>query len=298
MQGNTASTLTLFELILLISSSGFFGGVVSAIFDILHIKTPAKKMLMYAGEILGKALIGIAGAFGVTLAGFWTVKLTAEATVKNEIFLISLCVVSGFISYRLLPKIGKALEDQIAQTDKKAEEAKIEAAKSTTRSIEYSAIITSAATALARDQVYHDTPEAITNLENIRHFYSLDRTIHIYLGRLYRSMGNYDQAVTILREFIRNRMEEKNKRGPSLHDAEDIAAAYFNIACYCSLKAQKSTLCTKEELDGMKESAYEALSRSIELWPKNKESAETDPDFDFIKEEEKFKNLIGNNKHM
>ena len=43
----------------------------------------------------------------------------------------------------------------------------------------------------------------------------------------------------------------------------------------------------------MKESAYEALSKSIRIWPKNREYVKTDPDLVFLRaEKKKFAELI------
>lgn len=320
-------SLALWEIILIVAVSGFFGGLVSAIFDILatrnNSQSLSRKVEDYCGtceigaeikrsglvtefssfftnvkfqllEIIFKAFIGIAGAFGVLLLGYWLGQIKMDATVSNEIFLISLCIVAGTASFRLLPKIGSKLEEQflvqkIEQSEKKVEGVVTKAVEST---VEYSGAIAHAATAMGRDAIA-DCQQATERLERIRPLFKTDRTLHIYLGRLYRKGEKYDDAILVLRSFIKNRNESINKGDVSITDNVDLADAYFNIACYHVLKAQEleSTL-LPAELERLKNEAIDTLHESIKLWPKNKEYARTDRDFKYIEHNEKFKYLV------
>lgn len=298
-----------FILIILIIS-GAFGGVVSTIFEVIdkyktHFFDEEFRItnfdanytsitLYYVNRIIqiffifaGKASIGIAGAFGAALVGIWIGKVSVIDTVDNKIFLISLSVVAGVISHRLLPQIGQKLEEQllakkITEVDKKTDSAIMQSHNA----VEYSAAIAHAETALVRN-AYNDIPQAIERLNKIRSQFRKDRTLHIYLGRLYRALTEYDKAITVLRDFIK---AVSGKSKISLYEEMDLSDAYFNIACYHSLKASNTVVDIEKKR--LVSEAITALKSATEIWPGNKEYAKKDPDFDFIKENEEFKKTI------
>jgi tetratricopeptide (TPR) repeat protein len=285
--------IALTELLLYISVAGLFGGLVSGVLDNFKIPnhTSFTNQLCYKCSFkyfVGRALIGVAGAFGAIFLGISLGQVAIEDNVKNIVFIISMSMIAGTISYRLLPKIGTKLEekllvDKIAQTEKKADDA----LKSSHDAINYTSAIAHAETALSRVS-RNDTPQAIERLESIREGFPIDRTLHIYLARLYRKLGDYDKAILILREFISNL--DKGGRVPHSRYIVDRADAYFNIACYHALKAKENSSrdISVAELSRLKREALESLSSSVNDWSRNKEYARTDEDFDFIRSEEEF----------
>jgi hypothetical protein len=111
----------------------------------------------------------------------------------------------------------------------------------------------------------------------------IDRKINLALGRLERQQGRADRAVRILTDFI----AQKEQRG--LLDV-DLGDAYYNRSCYhLEISAH---LAHERAQETAKESAYADLERSIELNANNKIDARLDPDFDVIRNEERFKSLV------
>lgn len=301
------SNVSLVEVLFLVTAAGFFGGIVSALFEFLKTVRPLEKdgssidcttcalfstgkanMAQRAEIIIYRALIGVAGALGVMFLGLWVGKVTLENSVPNKMFLICLCTVAGVVSYKLLPGIGSKLEEHLLQkkineTEQKADKA----IKNSSEAIDYSSALAHADTALARKD-YHDAPQAIDRLETIRRNppFEADRTLHIKLGRLYKRTGNLDKAIITLRDFITKRKGWVHSGRSQPSDSVDISDAYFNIACYHSLKAQQcpSGNHYEEERKRLIVETCEALRSSVSNWEGNIEFAESDPDLNFIRE--------------
>lgn len=216
-------------------------------------------------------------------------QITANASVTNQLFLFSLSTTAGIFSYRLLPSIGSKLEKQFIEQKMVQTEQKV-----INIAVDYTSAISHAETALIREG-YHDAPQAIERLEAIKHLFPTNRTLYIYLGRLYRKMKNYDKAIISLREFIENLEQKRIKIGDKgFHQYEiDRSDAYFNIACYHILKAEENmSKITQDEVNRLKNETIEALKISIKIWAQNKEYAKNDPDFRFIKEDKEYQHLI------
>lgn len=145
--------------------------------------------------------------------------------------------------------------------------------------IDYTTALVTAQTALSRDSKI-DVPYSINLLENIRSERPHDRAIAIYLGRLYRRLGDFDRAILTLRNFI-----DGLKSSKSVNSKRDMGDAYYNIACYHSLKAAdgKKNDLMKDEVGRLTEEAMESLRQAITLNPENKKFAKVDSDLDFIK---------------
>src|ERR1041385_895137 len=111
----------------------------------------------------------------------------------------------------------------------------------------------------------------------------IDRKTNLALGRLERQQGRTDRAVRILTNFI----AEKEKR--ALLDV-DLGDAYYNRSCYHVEISTHSRQQRVQETE--KELAYADLERSIELNANNSIDARLDPDFDAIRNEERFKKLV------
>lgn len=284
---HTSEFLSLFQILLIISIPGAFGGFAAALIDI-----DGKKVKVCM--LISRACIGIAGAFGVVLIGFWAGKITVDKCVLNQLFLISFSLIGGTISYKILPKIGTKLEEQLQlQLEETKREFVDTVDKKSTEVMNYSAAVASADAALARNNA-SDIKMAIEMLSNLKNSFPIDRTLHIKLGRLFRKEEDYNKAILTLRDFIDELNKEHSDKGSHSHFIQDSADAYFNIACYHSLKAEKMKQShdNQDEIDRLVKEALEALKASVDLMSRNKEAAMIDEDFNFIKNKKEFKELI------
>lgn len=286
MEQNLKDMMNLLNMILLISIPGAFGGLVGGLF--------ASNNENDKIALASRSMVGIAGAFGVVLIGFWVGKISAENDVLNQLFLISFSLVGGTISYKILPKIGTKLEEQLQlQMEKTKKEVVDVVDKKSTETRNYTAAIASAETALARE-VTADVILAIGMLKPLKKNFPIDRTIHIKLGRLYRKLGDYDKAILTLSDLIAELNKEHSSIGKNPYYEHDIADAYFNIACYHTLKAEKldKSNGNSVEIEQLTREALKALKTSIDHRPGNLADAEKDSDFDFIRDHEDYKKLV------
>ena len=137
--------------------------------------------------------------------------------------------------------------------------------------------ISIAANALATKDA-NDIADAIENLELVQRIYTDDKTVALYLARLYREHGEYEKATNVLREFI-----SASKHSEQLDSGHDIA--YYNIACYLALKAkhdESNGLAGKEDIMKLKNEAISNLTTAIEHNPELITSAKQDPDLECI----------------
>ncbi len=287
---NGSQELTLFGMILLISIPGAFGGFAAALFD-SYGKTD-KEIAVW--RLISRTLIGIAGAFGVVLIGFWVGKINAETKVLNQLFLISFSLIGGTISYKILPKIGTKLEEQLQlKLDETKREVTDTVDKKTAEATDYSAAMTSADTALTTQKMF-DFKLAIEMLENIKSKFPINRSLNVKLGHLYKKIKNYNNAIIVNKNFIDELNKEHSTIGKNPHYIQDSADSYFNIACYHVLKAKdvSEKHGNPEEIATLVKEALEAFKISVELLPSNRHDAIEDEDFDFIRDNEEFKELI------
>ena len=324
----------LWRLLALITVPGLFGGFVSALFVGLDnaadkekknqpekeagrdgaqkkrrisIKPSNKPKKLCCFDVLtfgfcfARALVGVAGAFGIVLFAIWLGKISFEQSAENQLVIISLSVLAGVISFRSLPIIGARLEEdffnrRLLQVERDVEDA----ADMSVAAIDYSSVISLAETALIRQGLI-DVPEAIHQIEEIEDRFPVDRRLHIYLGRLYRKSGDlqkkqteYNSAITVLRNYIETLSPQmKASRHGSDIDG-NIADALYNISCYHVLKAAlgQESGAAVADISRWKKEALDALKESVNILPSNKESAKTDPDFDFIRHDEAFKAIV------
>jgi tetratricopeptide (TPR) repeat protein len=314
-------------LLLLIIVSGGFGGYVAAVFENLiasqkdkanggvgvttsseHVHACNKCNSWY---FICRGLIGIAGAFGVVLIGGWLTKVKLDLTVDNAISLVGLCVVAGCVSYELLPIIGHKLRKQMdalenAQTGQAIQ---IENLKKQGIEIEtewmkkmrdideqrkkYTDAITLAEIVLENpehQQSLSDAYSAISKMEMFRESSKFQRVYNIYLGRLYRRVGNWDSAIIVLRDYIDN-LDNNQLAANIVEDTKaiDKAAALYNISCYHILKADMDKH-TEEEVNKLFEEALNEFKASLKLDPSSWECAEREDehDFDAVKQHSKW----------
>jgi len=304
-------------LLVLIIVSGGFGGYVAAVFENLiasqkdkgnggggftasseHVHACNKCNRWY---FICRGLIGIAGAFGVVLIGGWLTKVKLDLTVDNAISLVGLCVIAGCVSYELLPVIGSKLRKQMealenAQTgqalqieDLKKQGIEIETEwMKKVREIDdqrkkYTDAITLAEIVLENpehQQSLSDAYSAISKMEKFRESSKFQRVFNIYLGRLYRRVGDWDSAIKVLREFIDNL--DNCPVTTNGEDTKDIdkAAALYNISCYHILKAAGDKH-TEGEVNRLFEEALKEFKSSLKIDPSSWECAEREDEHDF-----------------
>jgi tetratricopeptide (TPR) repeat protein len=281
---------------------GGFGGVASSIFDNFDNFT-GQNFIEHSCQncnsayFFRRAIIGVAGSFCAVFLGIWLGKFTIEATVNNLLYLSSFCVAIGTISFTILPQLGKKIGEQIlaekiAQNEKKAEatEKKVDIAiENSNANLNYTRVMLHAETAL-NTKHQSDIDTAIENLKNIQSKYKRDRTLNIYLGRLYRVRQEYDDAINLLRSYI-DEIESNPDMFTNRHDNVDKADAYYNIACYHALKA-KQPHDDQQEYERLITEAFEAFQTSIQLSHNNLEYAKRDEDLKWLLgEDDRFKEL-------
>lgn len=230
----------------------------------------------------GRAVVGIGGGFAAILGGTWVGKISYMADTENIVSLASLCVVAGTIAHNLVPGIGEKLSDELLRnqvknigvtTDKKT--AKI--AEQTAEYKAYALKISHADTALST-RTLSDINQAIRGMEDLAELYPTDRTVYIYLGRLFRAKKQYDRAIKVLRTFLVNIDKNSDKlSNPDIEDAKSVAL--YNIACYHALKFKELHL---ESEDRLKQEAASLLRESIGFDKENLIVAKEDPDFDGV----------------
>lgn len=295
MASTDPNNLSLLTMLLLISIPGAFGGFTAGLFDI----NKAKSKNAAFCSLTCRTLIGVAGAFGVILVGFWVGKIDTKPDVLNQLFLISFSLIGGTISYRVLPKIGSKLEEQLQlQMDETKDKVQEVVENTNTKLIEakaYSAAMASADGALATEKTA-DLKLAIEMMLTVKPSNRFDRTLHVKIGRCYRKLKQYNDAIVVLSKFITALKKEKASGVVLPHCEQNIADAYFNIACYYTLKAEEvsETLDNDEDMQRLVNKAIESLKISIDIIPDNRAVAIGDKDFDFIRNNKQFKKVVEN----
>lgn len=286
--------------------SGALGGIGSAIYEIfsgksITSKEPLNKQSSISNNFIkdttffiGRSIIGVIGAFGFFLFGVWIKKINLDSGVENELILLSFGVVSGLFSYSLIPKLGNKFEKQFFKEKIINVEEQVSYVMDASKdAISYTTAITAAETALSRSE-YSDSPRAIEQLNTLKKTFPLDRMLHIFLGRLYKGMGDFDNAIIILREYIKNISSDKDCKN-SVKFNENRSDAYFNIACYHSLKANSLSKSGSmdSEINRLKKETFDSIKLAIDIWPENRKFVADDPDFNFIKKDKEFTAIIG-----
>ncbi len=247
---------------------------------------------------LGRSVTGIGGAFAAMLAGTWIGKINYTTDTENVMSLAALCVISGTIAHKLIPGIGERLQGELMRTQMKnvtrlAEERAEETEKTIEASQIYTTVISHADTAF-NTEISADINLAIKELVSLRKTHPLDRTAHIYLGRLYRLKKDYNAAITTLRDFVESLDEERSGFGRTSHIDLAAGIAYFNIACYHALKLEEfeSRGHSKPEISRLYNETLVALQEAVRLDPENLIAAQTDPDLEGVREKEEVKKLL------
>lgn len=118
---------------------------------------------------------------------------------------------------------------------------------------------------------------AIHELEICQRKFPCNRRVTIYLGRFYQDLGQFEKAMKVLSVGITHR--ETSDRAKY---STDIAALYYNRACYANLLARASAEPAAERL---REEAWADLRQSIAIDSGNLREAPADEDLkDLAKE--------------
>lgn len=283
--------------------SGFFGGVISFLLDSMHGEHSQESPCIKCSSLIifCRGLVGVSGAATVVFLGVLVDKLKLSIGTNNTFILIGLSCLSGIASHRMLPKLGKKLEEQVLKDEikKTSEEVKREVLSYSKQQNEV-AIEHSTAMAQAREALElkndNDMKLAIVRLRNVSVNFPTDRTLNIFLARLYRWTGDIDSAILVLRKYI----EEIGKVSQAAPDKYlfDKSAALYNIACYHSVKAShlSSRGGPPEDINRLLGESTVALEECLDIWSKHANTAAEDDDFDALKKSpehsDKFNRLV------
>ena len=246
-----------------------------------------KGMAFFGASIV----VGIGGALAILLAVLIVGRQEDISKPYDLLTLATLTFVAGTIGHRLLPMVAANLENRIADAERKAERAvrKAKQVEKTTESIgnraELNREVLTALQLLDRTEalptIVEDTVGALTKMSTA---FPLDRPLHIVLGRvLAEKNGRRLEAIQVLKKFI-----ERKTIGNGKED-DDVAAAWFNIACYEALEMKGATEPLKAR---RRENALKALAESLRIQPSNAKDAAEDPDLDGLRELPQFKKLM------
>ncbi len=207
-----------------------------------------------------------------------TVEELARASIESAQLSLTVTGIFGSILSIILVLVSLLGFKNLTDVKKNQKETE----KKFTSATDLSEALITAQAALAEGSLKIDCGQAIRELESIEADYSTHRTLHIYLGRLYRRLGDYDCAIRALRDFINN-LECDPKLRNSPEAKIDIADANYNIACYHALKAKEEAAGRNRalEIDRLVGETILFLRNAIDGNSQNKQGAWNDPDFEF-----------------
>lgn len=254
--------------------SGIFGGLVDGVVLLVDgDKDPSTGSFKVLGRVslnlylLARGAMGLGGAVSVLMLEIWVGKFKLDNySTGEQIFQWCLAFVAGFIGYRLLPKVGAGLQSLIEKSvQEQTQQVRTEASQISQEAIRYSKLtsqVMAAFSDLGRLQPNLAALQAdIAELEPAKKDWPRDRKLFIVLGRLYRKVGNLDQAIAVLTEFL------NNKKNAGQASDRDYGDAIFNRACYYSLKSAKAA---GNEAADLKKLAYADLVESVKASPDNR----------------------------
>lgn len=270
---------------------GGFGGVLGSLSrldttyaNILKHKLSWDSALSFAFYIFIKILFGIGGGFSVILILSWIGKFDPSKTISNIFFLKGLCVVAGFSGEKLITILARKLERDVENNKKAIEETKKELEEENS----YIQVINKA-NDLMKFGTKSERKSSINEVLNLKPKCPLDRKLNLFLGRLYRSIGDYDAAIKALSDFI----FEKEKAGEG--NDIDTADALYNRACYNNLNyISKLPDLSDSEKEQIEDLIYNDLKKAFKYNPENIEDAKEDEDFSRITAEQRFIELTRN----
>lgn len=275
--------------VLIILVFGFIGGLGRASLESIkdsNFKPDGTKGFIKHG------ILGITGAGVFVFIAILLSKYNGEKfTAADVLFFTCISTSGGVLALGIIDAFAEKVKNDWLKMENKMRDIEAQNKKIEQISKNYSAILADADVVLRKESVKRDIAEialAIGNMEEAKHIFKTDRVFSIRLGRLYRAMfektddSNYlDKAIIALRKYI-DAMEQSGKN--SVLDKKNMASAYFNIACYHSLKIVKS----ESQMERLTSEAISALKQSITFDPNLKEEI-SDTDLDNIRKSEMFK---------
>ena len=292
--------------LLLVTTSGSVGGLIAAVLKALkHITENLPdyddlssvrahnemcKRMKLTRFYVGRSIVGIGGAFAAVLAGTWIEKVRYTTDTENILALTALCLIAGTIAHNLVPGIGERLQDELIRKQVRnigavANEKAAQAEEKIEINRDYAVKVSHADTALSTKSP-SDINLAIKELEQLSKTNPTDRTVYIYLGRMFRLKEQYDRAIETLREFVGNVEEELIRHPDKTHQFQTSkGAAFYNMACYHALKAKNykaSGVHNAAEVGRLKEETKELLKMSIQFDGESLVIAKEDDDFSGI----------------
>jgi len=119
------------------------------------------------------------------------------------------------------------------------------------------------------NQERRDTIEKLKEIQT--NWAPTNRTIIVFIGRLYRQLGDLNSAIQAIDKVLTKRADKGENKGQHAQDHSDIL---FNKACYLNLEASKT------ESVALREEAWRTISESVRIWPPNLDEAKKDEDLD------------------
>ena len=258
---------------LVIGVSGAIGGAIGGLY---RTKCNLKPFPSRVREYLWFALFGFVAAFAIMIICKWMGLIFENPDSSARLlYSIGVSIVSGFFAMRILPFLGDAIEDKLSQLSKQVDETQKMVAfdvQKRQEETEYSCAIGRAEAAFANKNKV-DYEEAIALIRQLLPKFAYRRTINIYYGRLLRRLGQYDDAIAALQAFIEAIKVRKGSGVLVSNDAEAIAAAYFNMACYYRLKLDNDFM-----PNDVRDKCREALSNAMRYDKKYEDSWKEDED--------------------
>lgn len=221
------------------------------------------------------SLLGIGGASGVTWVAMLDGKFTDLDNIRDVSIFALTCILGGFSGLQILIILRKRLtKDMEDKMDKKADDIRHDIEKDIrNEAAKYADAVSSATGALSLKKPVRMS-DAIKKIEAIIEDYSTDRALNIFLGRLFRALGNLDSAIAALSRALETR---ENKAG--LKKNHDDGALLYNRACYYNLQAEElDTAGNPKAAEKKRVLAWDDLKEAVLLDSDNKSEAEKDPD--------------------
>lgn len=282
--------MTFSDVLFWLAVGGAMGGATDLLFHIrfgkdgFGYKSPTAELAsiikvtfpVFLGLTALSAFIGISGAIAIELVLIGIQKFSTEATVDNELFLLSISIIAGFGARRLLPQLRDRLEEEVIRNREETREASEDAHEAMEEAREARLQLRVLAS-LRPEAPASERAACIDYLTKELQSDPTERTNAITLGRLQRASGDLGSAVQTLTGFLAAKGEERDK---------DYADALYNRACYNALLWKPTS--GPEVL----EKVLSDLRQSFDIAPENRDDASKDRDFDEIRKQNQFRALL------
>jgi tetratricopeptide (TPR) repeat protein len=295
------SDLSWCNAILFVGIPAFFGGILQVAHELTYGSQhrpaggapPKTKWASLIDVIIG-GLFGVGGGAAVILAAIlFNKNFDMKRTDENELYLVVLGVVAGFVGYRILPAVARGLEERMVKTEKESHIA-LDKAIQVAKDVEIA--LKKAENAVrgaekAQKMAYityliekNDYKKAEKYLLDLRKNDRLDFSIYSQLSNLYKRKNDYTGAIDLTNQHI------EDLRAANMGSDEAYTKALYNRACYTTLRAFSSG---HDEV--LLAKALDDLRRAIGLNPELRELAWSDDDFEKLRKERnpRFAEIVG-----